>query len=55
MIDDILNAMGWSGSYPHCACCNPECRMHHFAPCVNRKHAEEGEKLRAADPERYGI
>lgn len=55
MLNEMLNAMGWSGLYPHCGCCSDGCTMKHFAPCVNRKHAEEGEKLRAADPEGYGL
>lgn len=55
MIDDILNAMGWSGLYPHCPCCSPDCTMRHLAPCVNRKHAEAGEAHRKADPEAFGL
>ena len=55
MIEEMISAMGWSGAYPCCPCCPGKCPMKHLAPCVDKKHAEEGEKMRAADPEGHGL
>jgi hypothetical protein len=35
---EVTSAMGWSGLYEHCPCCNEGCKTPHFAPCVDRRH-----------------
>lgn len=39
MFPEVASAMGWSGTYPHCPCCNDGCRLTHYAPCVDPAHA----------------
>jgi hypothetical protein len=38
----VTSAMGWGGTYTHCACCGEGCRMTHYAPCVVDLHIAAG-------------
>jgi len=43
----VTSAMGWSGRYDHCPCCNEDCKLTHYAPCVVAAHNIQKETTNA--------